>query len=186
VVYASLGRRALAIIVDGLLSLIVAIPLAVAGGGANSSTVTTPTGTSHNYSLHLTGIPLLLTVVIWLGYMTYMEGTSGASLGKRVAGIKVIRADGSPMDLTAAFARNLLRIVDGFAFYLVGLLFAMSSPRKQRLGDRAAGTLVVPAHVPAVPIAQSRTFSAPPPPIAVAAIPAVPPPPPPPGWPERS
>jgi uncharacterized RDD family membrane protein YckC len=178
VTYASLGRRALAIIIDGLLSLVVAIPLAAAGGGAKSTTVMTPTGTSHNYSLHLTGIPLLLTVMIWLAYMTYTEGTSGASLGKRVAGIKVIRADGSPMDLTAALVRNLLRIVDGFAFYLVGLLLAMSSPRRQRLGDRAAGTLVVPAHMP-ITIAPARTLSAPAPRVSVVATPPVPPPPPP-------
>jgi uncharacterized RDD family membrane protein YckC len=126
----------------------------------------------------LTGFPLLITVLIWLAYMTYMEGTRGASLGKRLTGIRVIKADGSPMDLTAALARNFLRIVDGFAFYLVGVLLAMSSPRRQRLGDRAAGTVVVPAHQPAVPIAPPRGFAAPPTPIPVGAIPPVPPPPP--------
>jgi uncharacterized RDD family membrane protein YckC len=181
VTYASLGRRGLAVIVDGVLSLVVAIPLAALGGGAKSTTVMTPTGPSQNYSFQLTGIPLLLTVLIWLAYMTYTEGTWGASLGKRLAGIRVVKTDGSPMDLRAALVRNLLRIVDGFAFYLVGLFVAMSSPERQRLGDRAAGTLVIPAHAPAVSIAPSRSFSAPAPPIPVAAIPAVPPPPPPPG-----
>ena len=43
----------------------------------------------------------------------------------------------------AALVRNLLRLVDALFFYLVGAIFALASPRGQRLGDRAAHTLVV-------------------------------------------
>ena len=39
--------------------------------------------------------------------------------------------------------RNILRVVDGLFFYLVGAIFALTSSRGQRLGDRAAHTLVV-------------------------------------------
>ena len=50
---------------------------------------------------------------------------------------------GGHVGFGAAVVRNLLRLVDGLFFYLVGALFAFSSPRAQRLGDRAAHTVVV-------------------------------------------
>jgi uncharacterized RDD family membrane protein YckC len=43
-----------------------------------------------------------------------------------------------------AFLRNLLRVIDGLPFlYLLGLLLVVLSKRKQRLGDMAAGTIIV-------------------------------------------
>lgn len=179
--YAGLGRRALALIVDGALSVIVVLSLAAVGGGVKSTTVVGPNGAVHSYSVNMNGLPLLLTVLIWLLYMTYMEGTSGASLGKRLTGISVVAVDGSPIDKRMALIRNLVRVVDAFPFYLLGLLFALSSPRRQRLGDRAKGTVVVPADTPARPgIRMSwdeRSFPAPP--VPVSATPPVLPPPPP-------
>jgi len=47
------------------------------------------------------------------------------------------------LGLGASVVRNVLRLVDGLSFYLVGALFALASSRGQRLGDRAAHTLVV-------------------------------------------
>ena len=45
-----------------------------------------------------------------------------------------------------SFIRNLLRIIDGLpVFYLLGLIVMVSSKRKQRIGDMAAGTVVVKA-----------------------------------------
>jgi len=58
-------------------------------------------------------------------------------------GIRVVDEEGDEIDLAGAVIRNLLRLVDGLFFYLVGALFAFSSPRGQRLGDRAAHTVVV-------------------------------------------
>jgi uncharacterized RDD family membrane protein YckC len=147
VIYAGMGRRALAVIVDAVLSLVVAVPLALMTGGYRNTTVVTPGRTFHTYSVSLSTVPLLLTMLIWLAYMTYMEGTSGASFGKRATGIKVVKVDGSPMDLHAALVRNVLRVVDGLFLYLVGVLLALNSPTRQRLGDRMAGTVVVPASV---------------------------------------
>jgi uncharacterized RDD family membrane protein YckC len=47
------------------------------------------------------------------------------------------------MDWQASIIRNLLRIVDGFFFYLVGAIVVWVSKGRQRLGDMAAHTLVV-------------------------------------------
>ena len=59
-----------------------------------------------------------------------------------VCGIKVVREDTGGLPGTkAALIRTLLRVVDRILGYLVGLLFALSSEERQRLGDMAAHTL---------------------------------------------
>ena len=54
-----------------------------------------------------------------------------------------IEKDGEHVTFGAALVRNLVRIVDSLFFYLVGFMFALTSKRGQRLGDRAARTIVV-------------------------------------------
>jgi uncharacterized RDD family membrane protein YckC len=55
-----------------------------------------------------------------------------------------VKADGSVFDWSGALIRNVLRLVDGLPFlYLVGIITIAASKKKQRLGDMAAGTLVV-------------------------------------------
>jgi uncharacterized RDD family membrane protein YckC len=60
-----------------------------------------------------------------------------------MVGICVVGEDGERVTFGAAVVRNLLRLVDGLFFYLVGFIFALVSTRGQRLGDRAAHTIVV-------------------------------------------
>jgi uncharacterized RDD family membrane protein YckC len=87
------------------------------------------------------GFWLLLALV--LGYYIVCESATGATLGKRMVGIRVVGEDGEQVTFGAAVVRNLLRLVDAFLFYLVGFFFALLSTRGQRLGDRAAHTIVV-------------------------------------------
>ena len=68
-----------------------------------------------------------------------------ATLGKKAMGLKVVRENGEAMDWGAVIIRNLLRIIDGIAFYLVGAIVVWVSKKRQRLGDMAAKTLVVRA-----------------------------------------
>jgi uncharacterized RDD family membrane protein YckC len=74
-----------------------------------------------------------------------MEKTSGATLGKKAMGLKVVKESGEPIDWQASIVRNIMRIIDGFFFYLVGAIAVWVSKKKQRLGDMAAKTLVVRA-----------------------------------------
>jgi uncharacterized RDD family membrane protein YckC len=78
-----------------------------------------------------------------VGYYTICEAATGTTLGKRMVGIRVVGEDGENVTFGAAAVRNVLRIVDALFFYLVGFLFALTSTRGQRLGDRAAHTIVV-------------------------------------------
>ena len=82
--------------------------------------------------------------LISLLYVLVLEA-GGGTIGKRLLGMRIVSAaDGGKPGLGRAIVRNLMRIIDALPFfYLIGLLAIASSDRKQRLGDRAAGTLVL-------------------------------------------
>ncbi|ROU08349.1 RDD family protein [Lysobacter enzymogenes] len=70
----------------------------------------------------------------------------GRTPGKWALGLRVVAADGAPVGWMAAFARNLLRVVDALPlFYAVGLATSLIDPWGRRLGDMVARTLVVHA-----------------------------------------
>jgi uncharacterized RDD family membrane protein YckC len=83
--------------------------------------------------------------VFFLGYDIYFEGyRNGRTPGKAVAGLRVVRDGGGPIDVRAAAIRNLLGLADFLPFfYLGGGLIAAVNTRGQRLGDMAAGTVVI-------------------------------------------
>ena len=97
----------------------------------------------------LAGVLLALAIavvfLIQFGYAIYFEVRhNGQTPGKKVAGVRVMREGGAPIDFRSSCVRNLLRAVDWLpAFYLLGALVAALNPRRQRLGDVAAGTLVI-------------------------------------------
>jgi uncharacterized RDD family membrane protein YckC len=77
-------------------------------------------------------------------YQTGFEGYYGQTIGKRLRGVVVVRADGSRCTWGAAVVRNLLRVIDvPPVFYAVGIVTAYVSSNHQRLGDFAGKTLVV-------------------------------------------
>jgi uncharacterized RDD family membrane protein YckC len=88
-------------------------------------------------------VRVALAALLGLAYYWLSEGLAGATVGKAIAGIEVRRDDSKPCGMLPALIRNALRIVDAIGLYLVGFLIAHSSPGRQRLGDRLAGTLVV-------------------------------------------
>jgi uncharacterized RDD family membrane protein YckC len=96
---------------------------------------------------------MLLWLVIGVGYYIVLEAQAGATLGKRIVGLRVVRLEGGgPIGWQASVTRNLLRLVDGFFFYLVGAIIVWSSDKKQRLGDKVAETAVIRARQ-AAPVA---------------------------------
>ena len=93
-------------------------------------------------------IPLLgslLWIVFFLVYYVYMEGSRGQTIGKMLTRIKVVSEDGGKINMNQALIRNVLRIIDAIAFYLVGAVLIWRSEKKQRLGDSVAKTIVIKA-----------------------------------------
>ncbi len=85
-------------------------------------------------------------LAIMVLYFVCLEGLVGATLGKWVLGIRVVRQDRGKPGLARSLARNLLRLVDGLpALNVVGVVLILRSPEKARFGDRWAGTRVVHA-----------------------------------------
>jgi uncharacterized RDD family membrane protein YckC len=77
-------------------------------------------------------------------YFLVCEAQWSQTLGKRLFGLRVVRSDGGRVGYGAAFARTALRIIDFLPFaYLAAAIAVTLTPRKQRLGDLAAGTVVV-------------------------------------------
>jgi len=95
---------------------------------------------------------LLSQFLLSFGYGSFCELLfNGQTLGKRVVGIRVMDERGLRLRPSQVIIRNLLRIVDMLPLcYAVGGVFCMLSRRNQRVGDLAAGTVVVRA-VKAVP-----------------------------------
>jgi uncharacterized RDD family membrane protein YckC len=95
------------------------------------------------------GLGLALTILAYflisVGYSILCEWRwGGQTLGKRLLRLRVVDEQGLPLRLPQLVLRNLLRAVDALPLlYLLGGLCVVLSPRLQRLGDLAAGTLVV-------------------------------------------
>jgi uncharacterized RDD family membrane protein YckC len=81
----------------------------------------------------------------FVGYYIYFESVwNGQTPGKRALGIRSVRDGGTPIDITAVTVRNLVRLIDMLpSMYVVGVLSIVFSQSNKRLGDYAAGTIVV-------------------------------------------
>ncbi len=88
-------------------------------------------------------LALLALFLLFWGYFLLFEALNhGRTPGKRLMGIRVVMDTGHPITFAAAAVRNLIRVVDGLPFGLVGLAFVLFHPQNKRLGDIVAGTVV--------------------------------------------
>ena len=98
---------------------------------------------------------LQLLLVYWAAslfyviYTTVIESLGGRTLGKVALGLRVVSIDGSPAPTTALVTRNVLRVIDVGIFF-IPLLLVLLFPLRQRVGDVAAGTLVIRGEIPAL------------------------------------
>ena len=93
------------------------------------------------------GLAILLVIAfaIYSAYFAAFEAVwTGQTPGKRLVGLRVIDVSGRPLSVYAAIIRNLLRLVDQLpGFYAFGIVSVLVTRRQQRIGDLAAGTVVV-------------------------------------------
>ena len=90
-------------------------------------------------------VAVLIGFAIFWGYDTLFEAFNGGQTpGKRWNSLRVIGERGEPVSFRMAAVRNILRLVDeALTLFIAALVSILRSPRNQRLGDIAAGTLVV-------------------------------------------
>jgi len=107
--------------------------------------------------------------VEWLYPIVFELRRGGATPGKRALGLRVVMDTGLPVTPAASFTRNLLRVADFLPLaYAFGIVAMLLNRECKRLGDLAAGTLVVhaapvvlhDAPPPAAPLAPARALSA--------------------------
>lgn len=138
---AGIGSRFLAIAVDTVLQLILYITVFMALSLAQVPAVlrTSFVGVAGP------ALAILFGFSIYWGYFATFEILwSGRTPGKRLAGIRVIKETGRPINAFEAIGRNVLRAIDFLpAGYAVGLVCMMLNKYSRRLGDYVAGTIVV-------------------------------------------
>jgi uncharacterized RDD family membrane protein YckC len=146
-VLAGVGSRAAAFLVDTAvryLSILVIFILASLLGSLLPAL--DPTGIVEKFSkTWLIALAVLAYGMVDLGYFLLFEALwNGQTPGKRKQGLRVIRSDGQPIGWLESAIRNILRAVDMLlGFYPLGLIVIFFSRNNQRIGDFAAGTVVV-------------------------------------------
>jgi uncharacterized RDD family membrane protein YckC len=133
------GPRIVAGIIDVVVLAIVFIIFSAVMGDSEAD--------SSSFSFNLPTVPALLYFLVAMAYYVVPEvQMGGQTLGKKVMGLKVVTENGVEYSWGKAIIRNLLRIIDGLPFlYLLGVILIAVSKKHQRIGDMAAGTLVVKA-----------------------------------------
>ncbi|HEY6529839.1 MAG TPA: RDD family protein [Cellvibrionaceae bacterium] len=127
---ASICPRSIAYAIDGSIRLIVI--------AAVSSVLA--------YAGKLGGGLMLLIVFAqeWFYPVLFDVFNQGATPGKKIMQLQVVHDDGSPVSFSSSLLRNLLMVVDFLPlFYCLGVVVSICHPSSKRLGDIAAGTLVI-------------------------------------------
>ncbi len=148
---AGIGSRFLGALVDTLILVIILLALslglgsllALLGGGTE---ILSGEGEHGSWGAGLVmALSVIINFLLLWGYYTFFEiAWDGQTPGKRVARTRVILLTGSPADPIAIIIRNLIRIIDWLPWgYFIGLITMMLNDEARRLGDFAAGTLVV-------------------------------------------
>jgi uncharacterized RDD family membrane protein YckC len=129
---AGLGSRMIAWIIDTLIQLVVVVPILLGIGAGNLSG-----------SVEVVVLSLILFLLFWGYYPIFELSWQGRTPGKRAQRLRVIRTDGQPAGGAAIMVRNLIRILDVFLLPFLAVISMIVTSRAQRLGDLAAGTMVV-------------------------------------------
>jgi uncharacterized RDD family membrane protein YckC len=134
------GSRTIARMVDLFLQLVILMFGLTAVGIIVSSVFATDYGTA--VAITLSALVVLLAV---FGYPIFMETRFGATVGKLLFGLRVVTVEGGPIHFRHAAIRAFLQLVDVWLIPIgvVGIIAMLLSPQSQRLGDLAAGTVIL-------------------------------------------
>src|SRR5262245_54568432 len=140
---AGIGSRFLAALIDtlliGALQIVVYMIVLVFIGATLEQN-----GLSSLSAWVVGGLVLISFFLLWGYYIFFELLWNGQTPGKRVVGLRVIKTDGRPITAVESLVRNLVRLVDFMpTSYGVGIVTMFITEQSQRLGDMAAGTLVI-------------------------------------------
>lgn len=144
---AGLGSRFLAVAVDGFIQGLIAVSVLLiaiwgAPGGAVFARMLGLRDTTVE-AIQL-AVAVVLLFLIYFGYFVAFETLwNGQTPGKRIIGIRVVRDGGYPLRFMDSVIRNLIRVVESAFVYVPSIISALVSSQNKRLGDLAAGTIVV-------------------------------------------
>lgn len=135
------GSRSFAFIIDWHIRVLVALAWFVAAAWLEYGTmrfVGAPTGPA------LFAV-FLAPLIIYFFYHPFLELLMrGQSPGKRMAGVRIVTLAGGTPGAGAVLIRNVFRLIDSLpAFYVLGLAMTFFTAQRVRIGDMAAGTLLV-------------------------------------------
>jgi uncharacterized RDD family membrane protein YckC len=136
-----------------VLAVVIVLMLYGAITGSHSPFGVAPSTGSKLGSALVIALLAIATFGLFFGYFIVFElAWNGQSPGKRLLGLRVIRDGGFPVDAGASVIRNLVRIVEAsLGFYAISAFVTLLSPENKRLGDFAAGTIVVRDNAAAIP-----------------------------------
>lgn len=146
---AGLGSRFVAALVDALIQLVLFVLVGVAALVSAGTLMVllaslSAPGQAALAAWMIGGGLALLFLILWGYYIFFELVWNGQSPGKRLVHIRVMREDGYPVGFLDSVVRNLVRVVDFLpAYYVIGLTVMLLDRRWRRLGDYAAGTVVV-------------------------------------------
>jgi uncharacterized RDD family membrane protein YckC len=158
---AGLGSRFLAVGLDLAiqLSVSVAVLIGILVGAKPLARATASVSSKLTKSGEATFIAagVFAIFLLYFGYFILFEmWWSGRTPGKRALGIRVVRDAGFPIDIGAAVIRNVVRVIEfSLGFYALSAVSAVLSRQNKRLGDFAAGTIVVRERTTAPPDIQA-------------------------------
>jgi len=170
---AGLGSRFVAVAIDTMIQAVLFLGLSLAASAAGwvDATEMLLFGSNRQWTWGLALVTLAVWLIFYCYYLIFELLWDGQTPGKRAVGLRVLDRSGRPAGAVALVVRNLVRLVDSLPMpvaYPAGVVSFLSTPLGQRLGDLAAGTIVVrerrlrlarPGQVPGGP---SRTPGMPP------------------------
>jgi uncharacterized RDD family membrane protein YckC len=138
---AGIGSRFMAALVDTLLIAVLQAALFLALALVGSLTLIE---NLEWFGWLVAAAVLLSFVLLWGYYLLFEWRWNGQTPGKRLVGLRVMRVDGRPVTFVEVLIRNLVRLIDFLpVFYGLGVVVMAFQRQWRRLGDLAAGTLVV-------------------------------------------
>jgi uncharacterized RDD family membrane protein YckC len=156
---AGVGSRGTAALIDSFIQGVVLTLIVVALAATAVIGSALKLANSEGAVIFLFALAVLASFLITAGYYILFEIIwSGQTPGKRLLGVRVMRDNGYPLRPVDAVVRNLVRIVDWLpGYYAIGVVSMLLNKRSKRLGDFAAGTIVVREGLQSRGVAPSQT-----------------------------